>query len=108
MEVNYSDIIQQVICEQAELHKSSSVSIETIFDTQRHHYLLVRVGWINGHWVYGCSIHLDWIDGKIYIQQNNTETSIADRLVELGVPKNHIVIGFHSPFKRQFTEYAVS
>lgn len=108
MEINYSEIIQKVICEQAELHKSSSVSIETIFDTQRHHYLLVQVGWTNGHWVYGCPLHLDLIDGKIYIQQNNTERSIAERLVELGVPKDRIVIGFHSPFKRQFTEYAVS
>lgn len=108
MDVNYSEIIQTVIGEQASIHRSNDVGIETIFDTERHHYLLVHVGWVNGHWVYGCSIHLDWIDGKIYIQQNNTEISIADRLVELGVPKDRIVIGFHSPFKRQFTEYAVS
>ena len=108
MDLNYSKIIQTVIGEHASQHKSGEVAIETIFDTERHHYLLVQVGWSNGHWVYGCPIHLDLIDGKIYIQQNNTEISIAERLVELGVPKNRIVIGFHSPFKRQFTEYAVS
>ena len=33
---------------------------------------------------------------------------IADELVEMGVPKDDIVLGFHSPFKRQFTEYAVN
>ncbi|MGB3534591.1 MAG: element excision factor XisI family protein [Microcoleaceae cyanobacterium] len=52
-------------------------------------------------------LHLDIINGKIYIQQNNTEQDIAPILVEFGVPKEDIVIGFHSPFKRQFTEYAV-
>jgi XisI protein len=79
MEVNYSEIIQQVICEQAELHKSSSVSIETIFDTQRHHYLLVRVGWVNGHWVYGCSIHLDWLD-LIFMSRRKIPEEIQERV----------------------------
>lgn len=45
-------------------------------------------------------------DGKIWLQHNSTENDIAEELVEMGVPKTDIVIGFHSPFKRQFTEYA--
>ncbi|MGB3533702.1 MAG: element excision factor XisI family protein [Microcoleaceae cyanobacterium] len=32
---------------------------------------------------------------------------MAPLLVKFGVPKEDIVIGLHSPFKRQFTEYAV-
>ena len=39
MELNYSEIMQTVIREHAELHKSGDVAIETIFDTERHHYL---------------------------------------------------------------------
>ncbi|NEO38974.1 MAG: XisI protein [Moorea sp. SIOASIH] len=105
---NYTEIIQTVIREQAELHQSGYVPIETILDIERHHYLLLQVGWVKDHWVYGSILHLDIIDGKIYIQQNNTEQVIAQRLVELGVPKTDIVIGFHSPFKRQFTDYALS
>ncbi len=108
MVMNYSELIQNLIKEQAELHRSGYVEVETIFDTERHHYLLVQVGWANGHWVYGCILHLDIIDGKIYIQQNNTEISIANNLVNLGVSKTDVVLGFHSPFKRKFTEYALS
>jgi hypothetical protein len=108
MSTNHSEIVQTLIEEQATLHKSGYVPIETIFDTERHHYLLVQVGWVREHWIYGCILHLDLINGKIYIQQNNSEFAVAERLVELGVPKTDIVIGFHSPFKRQFTEYAVS
>jgi hypothetical protein len=33
--------------------------------------------------------------------------SIAKILTEQGVPTSDIVIGFHSPFKRQFSGYAV-
>ncbi|MCC5617880.1 XisI protein, partial [Nostoc sp. CHAB 5836] len=32
---------------------------------------------------------------------------VGEDLVNLGIPKQDIVIGFHSPFKRQFTDYAV-
>ncbi|MFN9599515.1 MAG: element excision factor XisI family protein, partial [Dolichospermum sp.] len=32
---------------------------------------------------------------------------IGEDLAKLGIPKQDIVIGFHSPFKRQFTDYAV-
>jgi XisI protein len=105
--MNYSNIIQSLIQEQANLHKSGYVPVETIFDTERHHYLLIQVGWVNNHWVYGCLLHLDIIDEKIYIQQNNTELEVASYLVDLGVPKHDIVIGFHSPFTRKLTEYAI-
>jgi hypothetical protein len=64
--------------------------------------------WQNDRRIYGCIIHLDIKDGKIWLQHNGTENDIAEELVEMGVPKTDIVIGFHSPFKRQFTEYAVS
>jgi len=108
MAIDYSQIIQTIIKEQASWQKSSYVRVETIFDTERHHYLLVQVGWARDRWVYASILHLDIIDEKVYIQQNNTEQSVAERLVELGVAKENIVIGFHSPFKRKFTDYAVN
>jgi XisI protein len=33
--------------------------------------------------------------------------AIADDLMERGVPAQDIVLGFHSPSKRKFTEFAV-
>jgi hypothetical protein len=69
---------------------------------------LVHVGWHGDRRIYGCILHLDIRDKKIWLQHNGTENDIAAGLVEMGVAKTDIVIGFHSPFKRQFTEYAVS
>jgi hypothetical protein len=53
-------------------------------------------------------LHLDIKDGKIWIQWNGTEDDIAAELVACGVPKHDIVLGFHTPLLRQYTEYAVS
>ena len=44
----------------------------------------------------------------MWIQHNGTEIEIADELVKAGIPEDDIVIGFHSPYKRKFTKFAVS
>ncbi len=84
------------------------IETELICDTTRDHYQIVHVGWQGDRRVYGCILHLDIKDGKIWLQHNGTENDIAQELVEMGVSKSDIVIGFHSPFKRQFTEYAIN
>ncbi len=52
-------------------------------------------------------LHLDIKNGKIWIQWNGTEDDIAADLMALGVEKQDIVLGFHSPYMRQFTDFAV-
>ena len=44
---------------------------------------------------------------KIWIQHDGTEGGITQELIDRGIPKNDIVLAFHSAFKRQFTEFAV-
>ena len=80
---------------------------EIIFDRKRDRYLLVNVGWNSHIRVHGCIIHLDIIDGKIWIQRDGTESGIALDLEQAGVPKEHIVLGFREPELRLYTGYAV-
>jgi hypothetical protein len=47
-------------------------------------------------------------DGKIWILIDNTEEGIANELVDHGVPRNHIVLGFYSPQLRELGEFAVA
>jgi XisI protein len=107
--IKYSEIVQQLLQDYAALSGDDpTVETELIFDTVRHSYQLVHVGWHGDRRIYGCILHLDIKDGKIWLQHNGTENDIPAELVEMGVAKTDIVVGFHSPFKRQFTEYAVS
>ena len=105
----YRQIIQTLLTEYAG-YKSLNPNIERelICDTNRDRYLIVNLGWEETRHVYGCIIHIEIRNEKIWIQRNMTDVDFAEELVELGVPKTDIVLGFHSPFKRQFTEYAVS
>jgi hypothetical protein len=105
----YREIVQKLLQDYATFSRGErDIDTELILDTTRDHYQLVHVGWQNERRIYGCVLHLDIKNGKIWLQHNGTENDIAAELVEMGVPKTDIVIGFHSPFKRQFTEYAVS
>ncbi len=106
---NYQEIIEKVISDYANfLGDDDCVQIELVFDRTRDRYLLVETGWENGRRTYGTLLHLDIINGKIWIQQDGTEEGIATELVALGVPKEHIVLGFKSLQRRQITEFAVS
>ncbi|HSM83650.1 MAG TPA: XisI protein [Nodosilinea sp.] len=105
---HYRPLVQEILAEYSRVDFSNpELKTELIFDIERDRYQVVHVGWSNKRRVYGCVLHLDIIDGKIWIQHDGTEGGIANELVDRGVPKQDIVLGFHSPFKRQFTEFAV-
>jgi XisI protein len=104
----YQTKIQDLLTELAAYgSKDGEVESQLIFDRERNHYQLVYVGWRNKHRIYGCVVHLDIKDDKIWVQHNGTEFDISIRLSEMGIAKQHIVNGFHSSYMRQFTEFAV-
>jgi len=82
--------------------------VQTIFDEQQDHYQLLYVGWRGNKRDFGCIVHLDIKNGKIWIQHDGTEEGIANRLVEMGVPKQDIILAFHEPYIRQFTEFGTN
>ena len=45
---------------------------------------------------------------KIWIESDGTEEGIATHFLDAGVPKDDIVLAFHSPRKRPYTGFAVS
>lgn len=103
----YRQHIQRLLSEHATLVWDSRILAELIFDQQRDRYQLVYVGWRDSQRVYGVVLHVDIIDGKIWVQQDGTEVGIANKLVEIGVPKHDIVLGIDPPKMRQYTEFAV-
>ncbi|HLP91641.1 MAG TPA: XisI protein [Nostocaceae cyanobacterium] len=103
----YRQHIKKLLKQHADLVWDKRIQAQTIFDTENDHYQLVYVGWRDDKRIYGPVLHLDIIDGKIWIQQDGTEVGIANELVDLGVPKQDIVIGFHLPSIRHYTEFAL-
>ncbi len=88
---------------------SSHDEVETqiITDEKHDHYQLVHVGWCNNRRTYGCVLHIDIKNDKIWIQHDGTEIGMANELVALGVPKEDIVLAFHAPYKRPYTGFGL-
>jgi hypothetical protein len=106
---HYAAIVRAVINEHSEFAQKAGIhTYEAVFDTVNHRYLLIDVGWQNDERSYTNVIHIDIVDGKLWIQRDATEEGVVDALLEANIPKEHIVLGYRSPFIRQFTEFAVA
>lgn len=104
----YQQIVQHLLLKYAESKPAyGDIEVETIFDTQRNHYQILHLGWQHKRWVHHCVMHLAIKNEKVWIFYNSTEHDIAATLVELGVPKDDIVLGFYPPFMREMSDYAV-
>lgn len=104
----YRQAILRVIGEYAQ-HPVSHGEVETeiVTDSQHDHYEVIHVGWQGERRVHGCVLHIDIRDGKVWIQHNGTDQLITDELMAAGVQREDIVLGFHPPSARKYTEFAV-
>lgn len=105
----YREIIQNILKEHTQYpYSHGSIKHVTVFDTFGDHYLLMAEGWNKRSRIHDCMIHVDIIDGKFWIQYDGTEYGIAQELLDAGVPKENIVLGFKSAELRRYTEFAVA
>jgi hypothetical protein len=104
-----ADIAERVLAAYAK-YPCAAAGVETrlLFDHERDQYALVTLGWEGVHHHYSVVAHLEIVNGKIRIQEDNTEEGIATDLEAAGVPKDHIVLGFRHPSLRPYTEYAAA
>lgn len=107
--VHYRTLVQEILTSHTQVpYKYGDIHFEVVFDQERDRYLLMLLGRANKRYEHGCLIHIDIINGKIWIQRDGTELGVANELVEAGVSHNDIVLGFKSPERRKDTEFAVA
>ncbi len=88
---------------------SGGLQNRIVADTKRHAYVLISFGWRkNQSYTHLLCFHLEIINGKIWIHENNTEAMIADELMEKGVAREDIVLGFLEPETRVHSGFAVA
>ncbi len=108
--VQYRKIVCDVLTVLAERRYSQpGIENETIFDLVHDRYLVMSTGWEGEERrIHFCLAHLDIIDGKIWIQRDNTEEGIGYALQDAGVSAESIVPAFHPPTVRKLAGYAVA
>ena len=105
----YRQLIQQIIQTYCQLSPSDeSLQSLPIFDSIHEQYLLVRMGWEGQNRIKRTIIHIQLKNEKIWIEEDWTEEGIATDLLLAGVPQEDIVLAFHPPTLRQYTEFAIA
>lgn len=108
---HYHQIIKQVLSQYVELDQQDpapGVESFLIADAQNDHYMLFSLGWERRQRVRNLRVYVRLHNNKIWIEHDLTEEGIATDLLREGVPKEDIVLAFHAPELRQYTEFAAA
>ena len=106
--LNYSEIIKKVLCNYAKLFVQLGVPPKrTLFADNEQNFMVLDIGWYGNKYIHNATIHIEIIDHKLWIHNDDTEDGIADDLVEAGIPAKDIVLGFRHPKVRPHTQFAV-
>ncbi len=107
----YRNLIKQLLTEYAERinrQPTPGIEAELVFDEKRDHYMLFKVGWWPQGRVHGATVYVRLRNGKFWIETDWLENGIGTDLLEAGVPKTDIVLGFQPPEMRPLAEFAVA
>ena len=107
----YRAVVKSVLTEYHQLFAEAAtdgVELLLAFDEERDQYLWFQVGWSSEKRVKGNSVHIQIKNEKIYIEEDWTQEGIANELLTQGIPKEDIVLAFHDPESRKFTEFAIA
>ena len=106
---NYRQIIKKTLLQYTTIpYAYGKIRSKIVSDPEADSYLLMTIGWNDDKRIHGCLVHIEIVDGKIWIQRDGTEYGITRELETEGIPKSDIVLGFQVPEVRQYTEYAVA
>ncbi len=107
----YRCLIKQILSRYVELinrHPKPNKETFVVFDEDRDHYFLHKIGWQDTERIWNTTVYVRIQAGKFWIEIDWTEAGIATDLLEAGVPKEDIVLAFHHPSMRLYTEFATA
>jgi hypothetical protein len=103
----YRKILKNLLTQYVSKPSHGNIEPEIIIDAEEKHFELMQVGWDSSRRIHGSVLHIDIIDENIWIQHDGTSYGIAKDLVEAGIPRESIVLGFKPPHVRQYTGYGI-
>lgn len=108
-DLNKVEVLKAVLREYTTV-KPANGDIDTFesFDDVQGNYVLLQSGWQGSRYIHGAFVHVQLRDNKFWIHYDGTEYGIATELVDAGIAKDQIVLGFRHPKIRPYTEFAVA
>lgn len=88
---------------------SGGLQNRIIADIQHNAFVMISFGWQNEEkYTHLLCFHIEIINGKVWVHENNTEALIADELIEKGVDAGDIILGFIEPEKLDYQQLAAA
>jgi hypothetical protein len=84
----------------------ADLQYELIIDLAHQHFQLCMTGWDGTTRVHSLLVHIVIRDALIWLEEDLTDADIAEQLVQAGIARNRIVLGFQPPYKRGMYGFA--
>ncbi|MBA4122076.1 MAG: XisI protein [Acidobacteria bacterium] len=107
----YKETVKNILNYYVELDRKTpepNMEYFLIADDENGQYLWKTIGWEKDKHVDLTTVYIRLKNDKIYIEEDWTEEGIATDLLRAGIPKKDIVLAFHEPSLRKYTEFAVA
>lgn len=109
----YREVIINLLTEHPDVIYENDVdgTVEThiIFDDKHQRYMLYRSGWSDNERIHAPIIYIRLYNDKVWVEEDWTEDGITPDLLDAGIPKEDIVLGFrHHPTLRHLTEFPIA
>ena len=100
--------LKAILAEYSKFYPSTEQKRTVIIaDEVQDMYMFMRIGWSRGYRVHNCMFHADIREGKIWIEADWTEYSIAQELMDRKVSPSDIILAYYPKEEREMTEFAV-
>lgn len=86
----------------------SSIENLLILDDEQYQYLILRHGWEGKKRAQYIPVFIRIVNEKVWVEEDWTDYEIVDKLLEAGIAQEDIVLAFHHPSMRQYTEFATA
>lgn len=102
---SYRQFLENLLHQYTQKPSHGNIEVEVVIDREGKHYESLHVGWDGTRRIHGSVLHIDLIDGKIWIQHDGTSPGVALDLVEAGIPREDIILAFRPADIRMYTGY---
>ena len=106
----YQTILETFFEKRIDIQKrqKNQLRAHLVVNANKTDFVLLTIGWVGKKYIHTVTFHFEIKNEKIWIWEDKTDIDAPAQLVEAGVAKADIVLGFLSPLLREFSDYAVA
>jgi XisI protein len=98
--VDYKQIVDERFAELERIFKQQSrpdkdgAKTAIVRDFERGCFLIVRFGWRDKHRIRAVTMYVKVEGDQVIVEEDMTDWRLVDRLIENGIPPEHIILAF--------------